>query len=147
LNRKTTREKNYGLEQTPEQKRWQEKHQREHEQFTRSKNNALRFWRACRNKPCRRAHACAGEPHECFRVNWARTPIEVKEWYRAGIKARAEGYPPEEAKRRADAAFIRAVLQQQAQEQAAAAIPKPAAQLPRASEPPREPDAPRLRRL
>jgi hypothetical protein len=26
----------------------------------------FRFWRSCRHKPCRRARACAGDPHACL---------------------------------------------------------------------------------
>jgi hypothetical protein len=108
--------------ETPEQRAYHARVTREHEAFTRLKNNLFGYWRSCRSKRCRRMRACAGEPHECFRVNWAKTPEDAKHWYRTAAMARAKGHSYEEAARMADEAVRQFVEEQEAKARTVATL-------------------------
>jgi hypothetical protein len=73
---------------TPEQKEWQAQLIARHDAGKRALCALLGVWRACAKKPCRRAHACRGNPHECFQRCWPHVPAELKDRIRAAIKAR-----------------------------------------------------------
>ena len=92
---------------TRAQLEWQDKIDRQRDAAARAQCNALQFWRWCRKKPCRRAHSCEGDMHECFRLHWGAMPEEMKVWIRAGIKARAEGLSSSQANDAADAEVAR----------------------------------------
>jgi hypothetical protein len=91
------------FQQTPAQRRAGLEQQRWQDEFNRFKNNLLEFWRVCTKAPCRRAHACMGEPESCFRRHWLMLPEDFKHWFRGVVRARAEGLSPEEANRAGEA--------------------------------------------
>src|ERR1700674_73778 len=95
------------FEMTPEQKRWQERHDAEQESFYRGLNTFIHFWTTCGDRSCRRARACCGESYACFERNWRPMPEGDKVAVRAAIKALAEGHAPAEAARIAEAEAAR----------------------------------------
>jgi hypothetical protein len=97
----------YDARPTRAQLQWQDKIDREREAAARAQCKLLRVWRACRKKPCRRAHSCKGNMEECFDLHWRALPEEARVWLRAGIKARIEGLSPNQAAEAADAEVAR----------------------------------------
>jgi hypothetical protein len=91
------------MPQTREQRQSQDEQTRRHDAAAAAWCNVLEFWRRCSERACKRRHVCAGDPHECFRRQWALYREDQKVWIREGFKARAEGHPPAEAVRIADA--------------------------------------------
>ena len=94
----------YDAWQTPEQRKVQEQIWRECDEYRVAVNNALQFWRMCREDACRRNHACSGDMHECFQRHWAMNSQDEKAWLRAALKAMAAGLSPGEILHAADAA-------------------------------------------
>jgi hypothetical protein len=56
----------------------------------------LSFWRACGDKECLRARACARASNDCFAQLWPLVPEQLKVSIRAGIEAKTAGLPPPE---------------------------------------------------
>src|SRR4029078_7317318 len=71
---------------------------------SRTRSTKLGFFRACSQKPCRRAQVCVGDGKACFDRWWDHVYPEVKALTRALYYALHQGVPDEEARRRADAA-------------------------------------------
>jgi hypothetical protein len=76
-------------------------------QAERSLFDAMGFWEVCRNKRCRRAHACAGDLKRCREEHWYNVPQETRSWIFTSLRAQHEGHSREEAVKIADAALAR----------------------------------------
>ena len=51
-------------------------------------NNRLDLWRKCRNRSCRRARRCKGEPRQCLRRHAPTLPAPLRNRVRAEMRAR-----------------------------------------------------------
>ena len=94
-------------DRTPEQKRWQARHDAEQTAAFRLSCTLFRFWRVCTRKGCSRAKACNGDPHACFAQWWPHVPEEAKIALRAKIEALHAGRTPREAAAAATAEIAR----------------------------------------
>jgi hypothetical protein len=47
---------------------------------------ALRFWRCCPRKCCKRARVCSGDAAACFAHFWPQVPLEVRAIYRRALE-------------------------------------------------------------
>ena len=101
------RETEFPAWQTPEQRKATAEIRARHDAATRLRCNLFRFWRVCRDKPCRRAQTCVGDMHKCFERHWRALSEEERQWLRAWLVALAEGKTPGEAARFADAEAAR----------------------------------------
>jgi hypothetical protein len=63
----------------------------EDEAFRRKCCNWLEHWRECDAPACRRTHACAGDPTDCYIRHALRYPDVARVWVRAGTSALARG--------------------------------------------------------
>ncbi len=77
-----------------------------YDEYRRTTCTLLLFWTVCGSR-CRRAKACMGDPHACFKRWWPHVPEEVKNWFRFSIKARQAGMTPAEASRHVKAEMAR----------------------------------------
>jgi hypothetical protein len=102
------RKREFHPEQTTEQRKIQEKMWARQDAGTRTICNWFQFWRICREKPCRRAQSCSGDMHDCHARHWPLVPEDLKNWFRAALKALAAGHSPEEAARIAQGEEARA---------------------------------------
>ena len=59
--------------------------------FRRKCCNWLEHWRDCDVPACRRTHACAGDPTDCYMRHWLRYPDIARVWVGAGIFALGNG--------------------------------------------------------
>src|SRR5690242_10644102 len=84
-----------------------EQNKRDEEARRRWLNSSLLFWRCCRSKRCNRARRCAGDVNPCFDRFWPQVPEELKVEIRATFTALAQGMPPHEATRHAEAEVAR----------------------------------------
>jgi hypothetical protein len=82
--------------QTPEQRKAQAAHWRRADAYRRAFNNALGFWRVCKNPICRRRRGCSHDMHACFERHWWSLPEEEKEYWRGCLTAAATARRPEE---------------------------------------------------
>jgi hypothetical protein len=57
----------------------------------------LLFWHICRDKRCKRAHACAGDVAACFSRFWPQVPEDIKDTIRRMIELTRDGMPQPEA--------------------------------------------------
>ena len=94
-------------EMTPQQRRWQERHDAEEEASRRKVNDIFQFCTVCSDKRCRRERACRGDCHACFLRWWPHVSEESKIEFRAAIKALVDGHTPAEALRIAAAEVAR----------------------------------------
>jgi len=67
-------------------------------------NNALKFWRACPTKRCRRARSCVGDTMRCHKIFWPVVPQELKVWWRAVLDAKRTNRTARQAGRLAETA-------------------------------------------
>ena len=67
----------------------------------------FRFWQSCRRKPCRRAHACAGDALGCYARRLYALPRQEQAWRDALLRALMIGKPPAEAVHAARAELAR----------------------------------------
>jgi hypothetical protein len=67
-------------------------------------NNALKFWRACPTKRCRRARMCLGDGQRCHAMFWPVVPEEAKAFWRAALDALRDNRTVRQAERLADTA-------------------------------------------
>jgi hypothetical protein len=70
-------------------------------------NNALKFWRACPTRRCRRARSCVGDDQRCHAIFWPVVPEEAKVFWRAALDALHDNRSASQAERLADAAAAR----------------------------------------
>jgi hypothetical protein len=68
---------------------------------------ALKFWKACPNRACRRHRRCSGDVGRCERIFWPVVPPEAKLWWRTAIEALGSGRSARQAEREADVALGR----------------------------------------
>lgn len=78
----------------------------------------LQFWRHCRDAPCRRKHACIGDPDGCLAQGLAAMSGQDKEWLRGAIMATVKGA-------RSGAITMAELVRRTGQEIAAARCAKP----------------------
>ena len=78
----------------------------EDEAFRRKCCNWLEHWRDCDVPACRRTHACAGDPTDCYFRHWLRYPDIARVWVDAGISALGYGYSARVAALAADLALV-----------------------------------------
>ena len=69
----------------------------------------LQYWRDCAVPACRRMHACAGDPTDCFVRRWLPLSDVGRVWVRAGTFALDEGLTARNAAGAADRALLRYV--------------------------------------
>ncbi|MPZ56274.1 MAG: hypothetical protein GEU91_07175 [Rhizobiales bacterium] len=69
----------------------------------------LQYWRDCAAPACRRAHACAADPTDCFIRRWMHLSDAAKIWVGAGIKTIDHGLTARNAAGAADLALLRHV--------------------------------------
>jgi hypothetical protein len=74
--------------------------------FRRKCCNWLEHWRDCDVPACRRTHACAGDPTDCYMRHWLRYPEIARVWVGAGISALGYGYSARVAAGAADLALV-----------------------------------------
>jgi hypothetical protein len=74
--------------------------------FRRKCCNWLEHWRDCDVPACRRTHACAGDPTDCYIRHWLRYPDIARVWVRAGISALARERSARAAALAADFALV-----------------------------------------
>jgi hypothetical protein len=67
-------------------------------------NNALKFWRACPTRRCRRARMCVGDGRRCHAIFWPVVPEEAKVFWRAALDALRDNPSTRRAERLADTA-------------------------------------------
>ncbi len=153
--RRKSRKHEYGDRQTPAQRKWQFERSARDEAYTRWKCNWLRVWRLCPQKRCRRHRSCSGEPHACWELHWNAMPEHFKNRIRVTMQAMARRLPPAEAQRYVEEELARRdEITRKYGPAPSEAAPATAATSAVVSEEtadapitPREPDAPRLRRL
>jgi hypothetical protein len=66
----------------------------------------LQYWRDCAMPACRRAHACTGDPTDCFFRRWMGLSEVGKVWVRAGTFALEYGLTARNAAGAADLALL-----------------------------------------
>lgn len=66
----------------------------------------LQYWRDCAAPACRRKHACAGDPTDCFIRRWIPLSDIGRLWVRAGISALERGLTARNAAGAADLALL-----------------------------------------
>ena len=136
---------------TPKQRAEYEAYARREQAKKRELCGALQFWRGCKLRPCKRRHACAGEPYDCFGRNFRAMAEDLKVWIRAAATAYKSGLPLPEAHRIANAERARylALMAQTAQPAASAVAATPTADAPAPSPATagHAPAAPRVRSL
>jgi hypothetical protein len=73
-------------------------------------NSALKFWRACPTRRCRRARRCLGDAERCRALFWPVVPDEIKAWWGALKEARRRRRSLRQSARAAAAAAAAAAL-------------------------------------
>jgi hypothetical protein len=140
---------------TPKQRAEYEAYAHREREKQRELCGALQFWRGCKLRRCKRRHACAGEPYDCFSRSFRAMAEDLKVWIRAAATAAKSGLPLPEVHRIANAERERyvaqleqAVLAAEAAASADDAPPPPADPAPSAATAAHDaPAAPRVRSL
>jgi hypothetical protein len=91
--------------QTPAQRRIQNRIWAEHDARRRWTNTVLLFWKVCGHAACARAKSCVGNQHDCLMAIWPHVDPEFKAWLRGFVPARANGASKEEALKQAEASI------------------------------------------
>ena len=88
---------------TPKQRAEYEAYARQERAKKRALCGVLQFWRGCKLRQCKRRHACAGEPYDCFDRSFRAMSEDLKVWLRAAATAAKSGLPLPEVHRIANA--------------------------------------------
>jgi hypothetical protein len=134
---------------TPKQRAEYEAYARREQAKKRELCGVLQFWRGCKLRRCKRRHACAGEPYDCFSRNFRAMAEDLKVWIRAAATATKSGLPLPEPRRIANAERERYLAQLEqavlAAEAEDAASPTPTDPAPSSATAAHGPAAPRVR--